>query len=137
MPDEPVTEQRPCEWPIVYGYLRLDRPNPSRHANLHAVLSAYCERHELRLATVFTDHGSMPIDRPPGFVGLLDVLSLARTYGALIPSRSHLGRGDLAAVRASEIARTSTRLMIVRGPRRQCTSASNAIESSASRGGSS
>lgn len=114
MTGEPVTELRRCEWPIVYGYLRLHAPNQARRDSLHTVLSTYCVHHELRLATVFSDHDATLDSRDAGFVGLLDVLELDGTYGVVIPSRGHLGRARVAPERIAEIARTKTRLMVVR-----------------------
>jgi hypothetical protein len=111
-----ITEQRPCEWPIVYGYLRLANKNPARRAALSQVLRGYCRRHELKLMTVFTDYGKS-VSPLPGITGLLDVLRLVDTYGVVTLSPSHLGNGDMRTTHEQQIARTGCRLLMVRKPR--------------------
>lgn len=78
---EPLTEHRLVSGPIVYGYLRLTTPNPARRSALTAALTGYCDRHELVLAGVFTDHHGEAEPMTPAFVGLLDALLAEGSYG--------------------------------------------------------
>ncbi|MFE4796366.1 hypothetical protein ACFRFL_14920 [Streptomyces sp. NPDC056708] len=110
---EPLTELRPVNGPVVYGYLRLVRASPSRHAALAASLTEYCRQHELRLSGLFTERCG-PGSGTPAFDGLLDALELPDTYGVVIPTTSHLGPRAAAAERERRIERTGTRLLLVR-----------------------
>lgn len=54
---EPITELRPVDGPVVYGYLRLPRASPARREALVTALTGYCQQHELALAGLFTERG--------------------------------------------------------------------------------
>ena len=110
---ESITEHRPVPNPIVYGYLRLPICRTARRAALTAALTGYCDRHELVLACVFTDHDDQVLT--PAFAGLMDALGIAGIYGVVLPSIVHLGAGRTARKRSVQIAETGRRLMLVRG----------------------
>ncbi|MHB9753191.1 ATP-binding protein [Streptomyces sp. BYX5S] len=73
---EPLTEHRPVNGPVVYGYLRLVRVPAARQAALTASLAAYCDSHELLLSGLFLDREIRPEPFSAAFTGLLDVLEL-------------------------------------------------------------
>ncbi|MGI5349256.1 hypothetical protein ACQEU8_13820 [Streptomyces sp. CA-250714] len=110
---EPLTEHRPVNGPVVYGYLRLVRSSPTRHEALTASLAEYCRQHELRLSGLFTERRG-PADGVAAFSGLLDVLELPDTYGVVVPATSHLGPRAMAAERERQIERAGGRLLLVR-----------------------
>jgi hypothetical protein len=114
-----ITEHRPCDGPVVYGYLRLTSRSVTRRTALLAALQGYCEQHELTLITTFTEYGTATTDLPAAFAGLLDVLTLADTYGVVMPSAPHLGRGEIAVQRRRHIARAGGRLLLIRPNRTQ------------------
>ena len=111
---ESITEHRPVPNPIVYGYLRLPICRPARRAALTAALAGDCDRHELVLACVFTDHDDDQ-KLTPAFAGLMDALGITGSYGVVLPSIVHLGAGRTARKRSVQIAETGRRLMLVRG----------------------
>ncbi|MGV9386237.1 hypothetical protein ACWDRB_61275 [Nonomuraea sp. NPDC003707] len=117
-----LTEQQEVDSPIVYGYLRLHRSTPERHAALTVTLAQYCERHELQLCGIFTDREGRPGD-DPAFVGLLDVLTLSGAYGVVLPTAGHLGKKRVAARRREQIGAIGARLLLVRGALRRATAA--------------
>jgi hypothetical protein len=108
-----ITEQRPVPGPVVYGYLLLAAACLARRIALSRALGEYCEQHELALAAVFTDAGDDTV-RAPGFTGLLDALATGPSYGVVIPTLAHLGRGQAAGSRRAIIAGTGRRLMLIR-----------------------
>ncbi|MEV8399491.1 hypothetical protein ACWGCP_01090 [Streptomyces niveus] len=110
---EPLTEHRPVNGPVVYGYLRLVHASPARCAALSASLAEYCRQHELRLSGLFTERCEPP-GETPAFSGLLDVLELPDVYGVVVPTASHLGPRTTAAEREQRIKRTGARLLVVR-----------------------
>jgi hypothetical protein len=109
-----ITEQRPCGYPVVYGYLRLASRSAARRKALVSAFICYCWEHELSVGGLFTDYVSPTEPVAIGFTGLLDVLSLAGSYGVVVPTETHLGRGDVAANRKQHIARTGSRLLVMR-----------------------
>jgi hypothetical protein len=112
----PITEQRPVNGPVVYGYLRLSNQTRGRQAALTKTLLDYCQTHELVLANIFIERLSA---ENISFTGLLDVLAMENTYGVVIPTLTHLGRKPLAAARCKRIKHTRSRLLIIRPqPRR-------------------
>jgi hypothetical protein len=115
---EPLTEHRPVNGPVVYGYLRLVKVSPAREIALAATLAEYCRKHELLLSGIFTERD--PSHRPmsPAFTGLLDVLAMPDTYGVVLPAASHLGPKTIAADRERRIKTSEVRLLLVRGGRR-------------------
>jgi hypothetical protein len=108
-----ITEQRQVPGPVVYGYLLLTAACLGRRIALSRALAEYCEQHELTLAAVFTDSGDDTV-QAPGFTGLLDVLVTESSYGVVIPTPAHLGRGRTAGSRRAIIAGTGRRLMLIR-----------------------
>ncbi|MEU5774549.1 hypothetical protein ABZ819_14830 [Streptomyces venezuelae] len=111
---ECLTEHHPVNGPVVYGYLRLVRVSANRQAALRTSLVQYCRFHELQLVGVFTDRDVITGPSSAAFTGLLDVMALAGTYGAIAPSLSHLGPKAIATERALHIAETGARLMLAR-----------------------
>jgi hypothetical protein len=110
----PITERRQVPGPVVYGYVLLTAACRARRAALSRALAGYCEQHELTLAAVFIDTGDDRV-QAPGFTGLLDVLATEPSYGVVIPTRAHLGRGRAAGSRLAVITGTGRRLMLIRG----------------------
>ncbi len=113
---EPLTEHRPVNGPVVYGFLRLVRVSAARQVALAASLAEYCRQHELVLSGVFTERSSGAASA--ALTGLLDVLALPDTYGVVLPSTSHLGPKAIAAERERRIEAAGARLLLVRGARR-------------------
>jgi hypothetical protein len=115
---EPLTEHRPVNGPVVYGYLRLVKVSPAREIALTASLAEYCRKHELLLSGIFTERDPGPPAMSPAFTGLLDVLAMPDTYGVVLPAASHLGAKTIAAERERRIKAAGVRLLLVRGGRR-------------------
>ncbi|SCK17067.1 hypothetical protein YUYDRAFT_01604 [Streptomyces sp. ScaeMP-e48] len=113
---EPITELRPVDGPVVYGYLRLPRASPARREALVTALTGYCQQHELALAGLFTERGDSG-GGTPAFAGLLDVLGLPDVYGVLAPTTSHLGPRSTATERRHRIEAAGARLLLVRQDR--------------------
>jgi hypothetical protein len=109
-----LTEQHDVDGPIVYGYLRLHRSTPERQAALMVTLAQYCDQHELQLCGTFTDRGARLAD-DRAFAGLLDVLLLSGAYGVVLPTATHLGGKQVAAMRRKQVAALGARLLFVRG----------------------
>ena len=108
-----ITEQRQVPGPVVYGYLLLTAACLTRRIALSRALAEYCDQHELTLAAVFTDTCDDTV-QAPGFTGLLDALATSPSYGVVIPTPAHLGRGRVAGSRRAIIAGTGRRLMLIR-----------------------
>ncbi|MFH8574037.1 hypothetical protein [Streptomyces sp. NPDC017993] len=114
---ETLTEHRPVNGPVVYGFLRLPRNAAARQAALTGALAEYCRSHELVLGAIFIERGSATSAPSGAFTGLLDVLDLPDVYGVVLPAASHLGPKPIAAERRRQIAGSGVRLMLVRGGR--------------------
>lgn len=114
---EPLTEHRPVNGPVVYGFLRLVRVSAARQAALAASLAEYCHSHELQLSGLFTDRESSAGPTSVAFTGLLDALALPDIYGVVAPAMSHLGPKAIAAERGRRIEAAGSRLLLVRRPR--------------------
>ncbi|WP_329144843.1 hypothetical protein OIU91_09825 [Streptomyces sp. NBC_01456] len=112
---EPLTEHRPVNGPVVYGFLRLAKNSAARQTALVGVLAEYCRSHELVLGAVFIERGSTTCAHSAAFTGLLDVLDMPDVYGVVLPSDSHLGPKSIAAERRRHITGSGGRLMLVRG----------------------
>ncbi|WP_438490252.1 hypothetical protein [Streptomyces sp. S186] len=110
---EPLTEHRPINGPVVYGFLRLLKSSAARQTALTGTLAEYCRSHELVLGAIFIDRGGNSA-HGAAFTGLLDVLDLPDVYGVVLPAASHLGPKSIAAERQREIPRSGVRLMVVR-----------------------
>ncbi|WP_212907662.1 hypothetical protein [Streptomyces sp. TS71-3] len=110
---EPLTEHRPVNGPVVYGYLRLINVSVARQTALKESLAEYCRQHELSLFGVSIE-SSTGADRA-AFTGLLDVLALPGTYGVVLPAASHLGPKPIAGDRAKRITVAGSRLLLARG----------------------
>ncbi|MFD8544972.1 hypothetical protein [Streptomyces sp. NPDC059649] len=110
---EPLTEHRPVNGPVVYGFLRLFKSSAARQTALTGALAEYCRCHELVLGAIFIERGGNSA-RSAAFTGLLDVLDLPDVYGVVLPAASHLGPKSIAVERKREIARSGVRLMVVR-----------------------
>ncbi|MCQ4081959.1 hypothetical protein NGB36_15415 [Streptomyces sp. RB6PN25] len=115
---EPLTEHRPVNGPVVYGYLRLVKVSPAREIALAASLAEYCRKHELVLSGIFTERHAGAGPMSPAFTGLLDVLALPDAYGVVLPATSHLGPKPIAAERRRRIEAAGARLLLVRGGRK-------------------
>jgi hypothetical protein len=122
---EPLTEHRLVSGPVVYGFLRLVRVSAARQDALMASLVEYCRRHELLLSGVFVERAPSGI---AAFAGLLDVLALPGTYGAVAPAASHLGTKATARERQDRIEALGSRLVLMRRARRWCVSSGTAAE---------
>jgi hypothetical protein len=109
-----IAEQRPGNYPVVYGYLRLASRSIARRKALVSALVCYCREHELSLGGLFTDYLPPAEDMTIGFTGVLDVLAMADTYGVVVPTVTHLGRGEAGLQRKQKIARTGSQLLIMR-----------------------
>ncbi|MFD7919756.1 hypothetical protein ACFV3R_11070 [Streptomyces sp. NPDC059740] len=114
---EPLTEQRPVNSPVVYGFLRLVRVSRARQDALVGSLAEYCRTHELQLSGVFSDRDATAGPASAAFTGLLDVLALPDVYGVIAPAMSHLGPKTIAAERGRRIEAAGSRLLLVRTPR--------------------
>lgn len=112
-----ITEQRPCAYPVVYGFVRLPSNRSARRRALETAMRTFCSEHELTLGGVF-------IERPgnsnssPAFAGLLAALTMPNMYGVVVPSAAHLGRGDIATSRRNQLKRIGARLLFMRGTRK-------------------
>jgi hypothetical protein len=87
----------------VYGYVRTDEHRPDYANSCTDLLTSWCAAQGWRLGSVFRDLGvdSETLVRP-GLSGLLDVLWLPDSAGALVIDSTHL----------SAIASVATRLML-------------------------
>ncbi|AXE23237.1 hypothetical protein C0216_07015 [Streptomyces globosus] len=112
---ERITEHREIGEVHVYGYLRHTTGSAARHTALVDSVAEYCLHHELTLHGVFTERDVTTNPLATAFIGLLDVLALAGTYGVVVPSRSHLGPKGLAAERERRIEEAGASLIVVRG----------------------
>ncbi|WP_435058117.1 hypothetical protein [Streptomyces sp. bgisy060] len=110
-----LTEHRPVNGPVVYGFLRLVRVTQARQDALVAALAEYCRTHELNLSGVFSDREATA-GSSPAFTGLLDVLALPNVYGALSPALSHLGPKAVVTERVRRIEAAGSRLLLIRRP---------------------
>lgn len=111
-----ITEHRWVCGPRVYGYLRLPAPRSARRKALTQAVIGYCERHELLLGGVFTERATSGQLDSPAFAGLLDALAASGGYGVVLPSPAHLGSSRaVICERASLLAETGARLMVIRG----------------------
>lgn len=126
---ELLTEHRPVNGPLVYGFLHLVKTTAGRATALTAALTDYCRLHELLLGAVFTERVA-PDETPPGeparsaaFTALLDVLALPGVYGVVLPAASHLGPRAVAAARHIQLAEAGTRVLLLRPPNRSRASA--------------
>ncbi|WP_405003210.1 hypothetical protein [Kitasatospora purpeofusca] len=116
---EPLTEHRPFNGPVVYGFLHLVKTAAGRDSALTAALTEYCRQHELLLGAVFTERTAPDQDeRSAAFTGLLDVLALPDTYGVVLPAATHLGPRALATARRKRLAEAGTRVLLLRPPSR-------------------
>ncbi|MFI8928838.1 hypothetical protein ACIG3E_14320 [Streptomyces sp. NPDC053474] len=111
-----VTELRPVDGPVVYGFLRLIRVPEARQDALLGSLAEYCRRHELRLSGTFADRADAGAVTP-AFTGLLDALSAPGAYGVVLPAFSHLGPKAIATKRRRGIDAAGVRLLLVRDTR--------------------
>lgn len=98
-----LTEHRPVDDLIVYGYLRTTSTHGGRLRVLSEVLAEYCHHHELALGGVFVERPDVDAPSGPAFTGLLDVLQLQKTYGVILPSPCHLGPRRIAVARMQQI----------------------------------
>ncbi|TQF04583.1 hypothetical protein E6W39_23075 [Kitasatospora acidiphila] len=116
---EPLTEHRPLNGPVVYGFLHLVKASAGRGSALTAALTEYCRQHELLLGAIFTERTAPAQgERSAAFVGLLDVLALPDTYGVVLPAASHLGPRAVATARRKRLAEADTRVLLLRPPGR-------------------
>ncbi|MFI6345221.1 hypothetical protein [Streptomyces sp. NPDC050560] len=114
---ELLTEHRPVNGPVVYGFLRLVGVSVARQTALRTALAEYCRVHELQLSGVFKDRRATTDPTSTAFTGLLDALALPDVYGVIAPTLSHLGPKHLAAERTRRIEATGARLLLARRPR--------------------
>ena len=114
---DPLTEHRPLNAPVVYGFLHLVKTPARRDSALTAALTEYCRQHELLLGAVFTERAAPDQgERSAAFAGLLDVLALPDTYGLVLPAATHLGPRQVAAARRKRLADAGTRVLLIRPP---------------------
>ncbi|MCU1685405.1 MAG: hypothetical protein JWQ81_6144 [Amycolatopsis sp.] len=105
----------PTSAEMVYGYVRTNTVQPAYVDACADLLTWWSSAIGLRLGTVFRDHGvaGTALIRP-GFTGLLDVLRLPQSAGALVVEGSHLsGSAAVAKQLSSEIRRTASTLRIL------------------------
>lgn len=114
---ELLTEHRPVNGPVVYGFLRLAGVSAARQTALQASLTEYCRIHELQLSGIFKDRLATTEPSSTAFTGLLDALALPDVYGVIAPALSHLGPKHLAAERTRLIEAAGARLLLARRPR--------------------
>ncbi|CAM5578810.1 MULTISPECIES: hypothetical protein [Streptomyces] len=113
---QPLTERRPVNGPMVYGFLRVAPTAAARQAALADALAEYCRSHELVLGGLFIERESGVCPRTAAFTGLLDVLALPDAYAVVLPAASQLGPRPIAAERKRQISdSTGARLLLVRG----------------------
>jgi hypothetical protein len=113
-----LTEHRPVNGPVVYGFLRLVKVSTARQIALAASLAEYCRQHELLLSGVFADRAATAGASSPAFTGLLDVLALPDSYGVVLPAVSHLGPKSIVAERRGRIDAAGARLLLIRANRK-------------------
>jgi DNA invertase Pin-like site-specific DNA recombinase len=78
---------------LVYGYVRLSRPDGRRLGRLRRDIAAYCRREGLPLALVFADSGVSDTElMRPGWTALLDVLGQVTVQAVVLPTLDHLSR---------------------------------------------
>jgi hypothetical protein len=114
-----ITEQRPCAFPVVYGFVRLPGGGNTRRNALETALRTFCVEHELTLGGVFVERAGTASSSSPAFAGLLATLTLPDIYGVVMPSAVHLGRGGIATSRRNQLKRIGARLLLMRGGRKQ------------------
>ncbi|MFF3276415.1 hypothetical protein ACFYWU_36590 [Streptomyces chrestomyceticus] len=111
---EALTEHRPVNGPLVYGFLRLAPTATARQAALTDALAEYCRSHELVLGGLFVERGTGASAHTAAFTGLLDALALPDAYAVVLPA-SHLGPRPIAAERKRQITgSTGAQLLLIR-----------------------
>ena len=105
----------PAAAQMVYGYVRTRTAQPAYADACADLLTWWSVATGLRLGTVFRDNGvaSTALVRP-GFTGLLDVLWLPDSAGALVIEIKHLsGTATIAKRLTSDIRRTGATVRIL------------------------
>jgi hypothetical protein len=109
-----ITEQRPCAFPLVYGFVRVPGSRRARWNALDAAIRMFCHQHELTLGDVFVEQCGLPNGSGPAFSSLLTTLAMPDTYGVVLPSTAHLGRRDVAMRRRNQLEHIGVRLLVIR-----------------------
>lgn len=122
-----ITEQRPCAFPVVCGFVRLSATRHARRSALETAIRNFCREHELALGDVFIEQQGQPTCSGGPFVGLLAAMADPNIYGVVLPSAAHLGRGETATVRRYQIQRRGARLLLIRGSH-TCLRSSNVTD---------
>jgi len=120
-----ITEQRPCAFPLVYGFVRVPGSRRARWSALDATIRMFCSEHELTLGDVFVERCGLPYSPGPAFAGLLTALAIPHTYGVVLPSAAHLGRREVAMRRRNQLEQIGVRLLVIRDSSRYSRALNN------------
>ena len=101
--------------PVVFGYIRLSRPDNSRLELLRGDIREFCIREGLALDLVFADSGVNDIDLVrPGWTALIDALAQANAYAVVVPTLDHLSRDPvLRAELRAQITQTGATICLM------------------------
>lgn len=77
--------------PVVYGYLRAERPDEIEIGLWRKELVRFCEQQGYRLEVVITDRRvEGDVTKRIGFTAVLDVLELSNSHAVVVPSLDHI-----------------------------------------------
>jgi hypothetical protein len=112
---EPIV-RAPGSPQLVYGYLRLDEDDQESAGGLYAEIDAFAATEQLIVGGIFTDWDvADDAFQRPAFSGLLDVLRLPSSHGAVIAAWQHLSAiPDEMRHLLRQVCRTGSRLYVVR-----------------------
>ncbi len=81
---------------VVFGYVRLDRPDGYRVDLFRRRIAQYCAERGLALELTFADNGVPDTATTrPGWTALLDALSRTGANSVVIPALGHLSRNSI------------------------------------------
>lgn len=105
----------PMTPPIVYGYVRTNKPYPEYVAACADLLTWWSTSRGWRLGVVFRDDGVGSTTKTrPGFTGLLDVLRLPDSAHALVIDQTHLsGTAKIARQLTADVRRTGATVRVL------------------------
>jgi DNA invertase Pin-like site-specific DNA recombinase len=128
LPAKKLLQFPPAEPPataqMIYGYVRASTTKPAYADACADLLTWWSVATGVRLGTVFRDHGvaSTTLVRP-GFTGLLDVLRLPDSAGALVIEGKHLSdTARIAKQLTADIRRTGSTVRILADEMSEVTS---------------
>lgn len=101
--------------PLVYGYIRAEKPDEIEIAAWKKEIGQFCEEHSYRLQNVFVDRYE-PDDRVqrPGLAVLLDRLMTPDAHGVVLVHLDHLSaKNKPLAVLRQNIRRTGSQVIVI------------------------